>query len=163
MAGFGYNPERTITLGEELERYGGLVDEVQERREAGESDGVDWTEIDGLPDNPRSEPSVLRTGIAWCADRFGEDATVTLRALSAGTRADLSRYLETQRVGSVGSEGYRTHVCAATVVEAPWLDTTYEGAEDLGERVEILREAPPQVLDWLATEADRLNDLSVKN
>lgn len=111
-------------------------------------------------DAPEGSPEAnQRDALRWAVAQFGGDATVTLRAFTAGTR---SRTLDTAgqtTMGELGHNQVQDWLTAAGVVDAPWLD----GDEDLEARHELLAALPPALTDWLNAKLTDLNDLSEGN
>jgi predicted transcriptional regulator len=147
----------TYRLGDELERLGARLDELAARADQADSNSA-IAAVHQIAD----EVETRGEGVNALITKYGEDAEVTVRALSAGDYAEIDDRVEAKQVQSdlPGSKrGYRRNVVAATgLVDAPFLD------EDTGEDEDgpSLEKCLPAVADlkgkgpskWLKARVD---------
>lgn len=134
-----YPPTATITLGDALERAEANADDA-------DSDGNA---------NANANWDTYRDGLQWAVDQWGADATITLQAFTASSRARIIDAAESSTVGELGRRELRAKLIVGSAIDAPWL----AGDEALAERLRIADVLPPALLDYLDAEVTDLNDL----
>jgi hypothetical protein len=167
MTDFEYPPTATYELGTVLADVEDQLKQLDEDDEAaGDEDESGADEAD-LGD---SRDSLERTqhALQWAVygddredgfDGWGADATITLTASTATSRAEILDTLNRATVGPVGENTVEVWFVAGHVESAPWLD----GGEDLQTRHQITGNFPPALQDWLRDELDELNGLTEGN
>lgn len=92
--------------------------------------------------------------VGWLIDRHGDDATVTVRGLTAGEHAHVEDRLAAMRDAADGDTipGARTNVYAAAgLVDAPFLDAH---DPDLDAALATITDLPVGVAKWLEAEVN---------
>ncbi|MUV59975.1 hypothetical protein [Halobacterium sp. CBA1126] len=159
MTDFDYPPTRTFTLEEakgdvesELADAEARVDELEDDEDAQESALRDAR-------SEREDAAGKQRALNWAIGEFGEDATITMEAFTATTRARALDEMQSSTMGDVGGMESRIWLLAAALQAAPWLN----GSEDLEEAARVTGALPPAVQDFLDDELTDLNDLSSEN
>lgn len=93
-------------------------------------------------------------------DGWGEDATVTIRPLTAGDSATVDQHLEQSWMGGV-SESIRTHARIAVAIEdAPFVE---DGADLTDAHAAVAELAHDGFVDWLAAEVESFSTPDLGN
>jgi len=154
---FDYPPTQTVALGVALDAVESDLDDAKADLADLDDDAVDRVIRETRAGVSQAQRHVK--ALQWAVDQFGEEATVTLQAYTATTRARVTDTINRTHIGTVGPDETEVWLIAAGVEAAPWLS----GGEDLQTTVEITGQLPPALTDWLADELDELNDLSAGN
>ncbi|MCD2204409.1 hypothetical protein [Halobacterium sp. KA-6] len=159
MTSFDYPPTREFTLETALADVRSELADAEARVDELEDD--EHAQASALQDarSEREDAASKRNALEWAIREFGEDATITLEAFTATTRARTLDEMQSSTMGDVGGMESRIWLLAAALEEAPWLN----GSEDLAEAARVTGALPPAVQDFLDDELTQLNDLSEGN
>jgi len=159
MTDFTYPPTREFTLEEALADVESELADAKRRVDELEDD--ENAKQSALQDarSEREDAAGKQRALNWAIGEFGEDATITMEAFTATTRARTLDEMQSSTMGDVGGMESRIWLLAAALQEAPWLT----GDEDLAEAARVTGALPPAVQDFLDDELTALNDLSEGN
>jgi len=138
MTDVDYPPTRTITFGDALESVAAELEAAAE-------------------DDATMAQASHRDALSWAVDQWGSDATVTLAAYTATTRARTIDQFNATTAGA-GAEELNIWLVAAGLEDAPWLSD-----HDITSQATATGQLPPGLIDWLRDELDDLNALDEGN
>lgn len=151
--------EETVTLGAELERLDSAVDDVAASLQDVEGDTASAQALRQYANDLDTQGAAL----AALVEKYGTDATVTVRGLSAGEYArveDRTAAMRDQSDQPGGLPGSSRNVFAAAgLVDAPFLET---GA-DFDGRVSAVADQSVGVAKWLESKVNDLTSVDEGN
>jgi hypothetical protein len=177
---FDYPPERSIEFATAAEQQAKEADDVaddvadqeetvrelQQRVEEDGDGGAVATELQQAREHlqtlraQQETAADQRDALRWAVSQWGDDASITLRGITTGTRARIQDTVNATQVGDIGEGVVGNYALAAGIVGAPF----FEGdTPDLETRVEYVAALPPELADWIDDELNELMDLGEGN
>lgn len=152
-AGAGAENTQTIRLADARDRLFREREDLAERAAnlaVAESDEEARTQAVQIRDEAETVESHAH-GLQWAVEQWGEDATVTVRALTAGDSARVDQHLDQHWMGDA-SESIRSHARIAVAIEsAPFVDP---GSDLTDTHTAIADLDHDGFVDWLAAEVE---------